>query len=190
MSKYNRELQEGKEQQEKEEEKSRRPTVSNIFLSMRNNLTRKLLFATNVENNFIVMRELCQVFFQSASIKIANFTLIPENYLLDFITDKIREGIKSFIYFDGNSSNVYSHLPSQILLKVYTYCQTMINIDPGLDLGIVIQETLFEFRALDEVVHINFMTKYLAKLFQLISSPQCYYNKTLACFVQLTDQMV
>merc|ERR1711884_516369 len=106
VSKYNRELQEGKEQQEKDEEKSRRPTVDrNIFLSMRNNLTRKHLFATSVENNFIVMRELCQVFFQNASIKIANFTLIPENYLLDFITDKIREGIKSFIYFDGNSSN-------------------------------------------------------------------------------------
>ena len=122
------------------------------------------------------MRELSQVFFQTPNIKIANFTLIPENYLLDFLTDKIRERIKSFIYFDGNSSNVYSLLPSQILLKVQTYCQSMINLDPGLDLVILIQDTLHDLRALDEVVNISFMSKYLTKLFQLISSPHCYYT--------------
>ena len=191
VSKYKKELQEGRDQQEKEEEKEkpRRPTASNLFISMKNNLTRRYLFQTNVENTFIIMKELSQVFFQSPVITIANFSLIPENYLLDFITDKIRERIRSFIFFDGSSTNVYSLLPSQILLKVLTYCQSLINIDPGLDLVTIIQEVLYDLRASDELVHQNFMGKFLAKLFQLISTPHCYFNRSLACFVQLTDNM-
>ena len=190
-SKYNKneDNQDGRDQQEYEEEKTRRPTGSNLYLSMKNNLARKYLFETKVENNWIVMRELSQVFFQYPSIKIGNYTLIPENYLLDFITDKIRERIRSFIYFDASNSDVYSLLPSQVLLKVNSYCQSLINIDPGLDLVTIIQETLYDFRASEDIVHQSFMTKYMAKLFQLISTPHCYYNKSLACFVQLNTNM-
>jgi len=192
VAKYNKEVLENPMEiaEIEEESKTRRMTASgNFFLSMKNNLTRKYLFETNLENISLVMKELPQAFFQVASIKIANFTLIPENYLLDIITDKVREQLRSFIYFDTTTTDVYSLLPSQILLKVSTYCKSLINIDPGLDLATILKETLYDLRAGDEVVHQSFLTKYLTKVFQLISTPHCYYNKSLACFVQLNTNM-
>ena len=192
VAKYNKEVMENpKEIPESEEEsRTRRMTASgNILLLMKNNLVRKYLFETNLENISLIIRELPQAFFQMASINIANFTLIPENYLLDIITEKVREQLKSYIYFDTATTDIYSLLPSQILLKVSTYCQSLINIDPGLDLANILKETLYDLRADDEVVHQSFLNKYLTKLFQLISTPHCYYNKSLACFVQLNTNM-
>ena len=192
VAKYNKEVLENpKEIPENEEDsKNRRMTASgNFFLSVKNNLTRKNLFETHLENISLIMRELPQAFFQVASINIANFTLIPENYLLDIITDKVRDQLRSYIYFDTTTTDIYSLLPSQILLRVSTYCQSLINIDPGLDLATILKETLYDLRAGDEVVHQSFLNKYITKLFQLISTPHCFYNRSLACFVQLNTNM-
>ena len=48
---------------------------------------------------------------------------------------------------------------------------------------------LFYFRSNDELVIVNYLTKFKEKVLTLIASPKCYYNSTMECFITLGDNM-
>lgn len=45
------------------------------------------------------------------------------------------------------------------------------------------------FRSNDELVIVNYLTKFKEKVLTLIASPKCYYNPTMECFITLGDNM-
>ena len=48
---------------------------------------------------------------------------------------------------------------------------------------------LSQFRSDDELLIHNYIGKFREKLLELITSPRCYYNQYLECFVSLTPEM-
>ena len=99
---------------------------------------RTNLFETRTEVLTIGLQELLNVFISKQPLKIASYSFYPESFLLDRVSDKIIERIKSFYNF--------SLLPSEIKLDIKTYIHTLINLDPGLDFALLANDILYNMR--------------------------------------------
>ena len=99
---------------------------------------RTNLFETRTEVLTIGLQELLNVFISKQPLKIASYSFYPESFLLDRVSDKIIERIKSFY--------VFSLLPSEIKMDIKTYIHTLINLDPGLDFALLANDILYNMR--------------------------------------------
>ena len=100
---------------------------------------RTNLFETRAEVLTIGLQELLNVFISRPPLQIASYSFFPESFLLDKVSDKIMERMKSFY----NTSL----LPSEIKLDINTYIHTLINLDPGLDFAQLAQDILYDMRS-------------------------------------------
>ena len=100
---------------------------------------RTNLFETRIEILTMGLQELLNVFMSRPPIQIASYSFFPESFLLDKVSDKIIERMKSFYNF--------SHLPSEIKLDINTYMHTLINLDPGLNFAQLGNDILYNMRS-------------------------------------------
>ena len=100
---------------------------------------RTNLFETRIEILTMGLQELLNVFMSRPGLQIASYSFFPESFLLDRVSDKIIERMKSFYNF--------SHLPSEIKLDINTYMQTLINLDPGLNFAQLGNDILYNMRS-------------------------------------------
>ena len=100
---------------------------------------RTNLFETRIEILTMGLQELLNVFMSRPGLQIASYSFFPESFLLDRVSDKIIERMKSFYNF--------SHLPSQIKLDINTYMHTLINLDPGLNFAQLGNDILYNMRS-------------------------------------------
>ena len=109
-----------------------------VMNESKENYVRTNLYETKTEILTIGLHELLNVFMSIPRLHIASYTFFPESFLLDKLSDKIIERIRSF--YD------ISLTPSEVKLEIDTYMQTVIHLDPGLDLAPLIQDILFNMR--------------------------------------------
>ena len=100
---------------------------------------RTNLFETRIEILTMGLQELLNVFMSRPPLQIASYSFFPESFLLDRVSDKIIERMKSFYNF--------SHLPSEIKLDINTYMHTLINLDPGLNFAQLGNDILYNMRS-------------------------------------------
>ena len=163
------------DQEDREAKKKRRKTMVNRAT------VRKNLFESKIETVTIGMKELLKAFYTKNSITIASYKFFPEAFFLEKLTDKIAEKIKGLVHFPN--------LPSQIKLSLSAYQTALLHIDPGLDISSLFKEVLYDLRANDDIVTHTYLTKYKDKLFNTLSSPHCYYNENMSCFMSMTPKM-
>ena len=101
---------------------------------------RPELFKTNIEQVTIGLKELLKALTQSCPITVGSFTIFPQAYLFDKVTEKISEKIKSFMQFPV--------LPSKVKFLINTYKQMLINLDLGFDVPTILKDIMFDLRYL------------------------------------------
>ena len=109
-----------------------------VIVEAKREHVRTNLFETRTEVLTIGLKELLNVFISRPPLQIASYSFFPESFLLDRVSDKIIERIKSFYNF--------SHLPSVVKLDIKTYIHTLINLDPGLDFAQLAHDILYNMR--------------------------------------------
>ena len=109
-----------------------------VIMEEKREHVRTNLFETRTEILTMGLQELLNVFMSRAPLQIASYSFFPESFLLDKVSDKIIERMKSFYN--------PSLLPSEIKLDINTYMHTLINLDPGLNFAQLGNDILYNMR--------------------------------------------
>ena len=127
-----------RERMKSDDKSGGKKTPRRMTMAPQDSNPRTELFKTPIEQATIGLKEMLRALSESRPIKIASLTYYPQAYLLDKLSDKISEKIKSFFHFPS--------LPSRVKFLINSYIQALTNVDPGFDIPALVKEILYNLR--------------------------------------------